>query len=359
MSVASRLQRLDAVLEESDLDALLVTNLTNTRWLSGFTGSNGHLLLCRNTRRLFTDSRYAEQATAELGESDADVEVVITRDPIEAIGGALDGHARLGLEADHVTWATQRRLADRTVDVELVPVDELIVGLRSVKDADEIFRMESAAAVADESLAAVIDLMRPGTTERAFAAALDQTMRERGADDPAFETIVAAGPNSARPHARPGERPFVAGDLVVVDVGATVGGYRSDMTRTFVLGAPTSEQQRQLEVVRSAQRAGIDAIAPGATCVDVDAACRSVIADAGWSEAFGHGAGHGVGLDIHELPRINSRSEDVLVADMVVTVEPGVYLGDRGGVRWEDLVLVTATGRRCLTGSPYDPVVAV
>ncbi len=195
-------------------------------------------------------------------------------------------------------------------------------------------------------------------TERDIALALDSGMRSRGATGPAYETIVASGPNGALPHARPTDRVIEPGDLVVIDVGALVDGYRSDMTRTFVIGEPTPTQERQLAVVLESQAAGAAVVAAGVPAQDVDAACRAVIDQAGWADRFTHGTGHGVGLDIHEQPRINRVSTDVLAAGQFVTVEPGVYLAGQGGVRWEDLLLVTEDGAESFSGAPKDPVIA-
>jgi Xaa-Pro aminopeptidase len=202
----------------------------------------------------------------------------------------------------------------------------------------------------------VLPLLAGGATELDVAAELDHRMRRLGASGSAFETIVAAGPNGALPHARPTGRPVAEGDLVVIDVGATVDGYRSDMTRTYVVGEPTPDQRRHLDVVAEAQAAGVAAVAPGVAAADVDAACRDVIDAAGWGAAFVHGTGHGVGLDIHEGPRVAATSAATLDVGHVVTVEPGVYLPGTGGVRVEDTVVVTAGGRRPLTLAPKDPI---
>jgi Xaa-Pro aminopeptidase len=227
-----------------------------------------------------------------------------------------------------------------------------------VKDDGEVARIELAAAIADDALAAVRPLLLEVPTEAAFGLALDTEMRRLGAAARSFETIVASGRNGAKPHARPGPRRVQRGDLVVIDFGAMVDGYRSDMTRTVMVGEPTAEQTRLLEVVTAAQAAGVAAVGAGVGCKDVDAACRAVIIDAGWGDRFVHGTGHGVGLDIHEAPWVNSRSAATLAPGHVVTVEPGVYLPEVGGVRVEDTVLVTEAGSRPLTRAPKDPVLA-
>ncbi|MDZ7733443.1 MAG: M24 family metallopeptidase [Acidimicrobiia bacterium] len=238
-----------------------------------------------------------------------------------------------------------------------MPTEDLVEVLRLVKDPGEVARIEAAATIADESLAALRSRLGEGATERELGLELDTEMRRRGASGPSFETIVASGPNGAMPHARPGDRVIAPGDLVVIDFGAVVDGYCSDMTRTFSIGDPEGERARMLSVVGESQATGVATVAPAVGCAEVDAACREVIDEAGWGEAFLHSTGHGVGLDIHEDPRVSSRSETVLEEGMIVTVEPGVYLPELGGVRVEDTVVVTAEGCRALTKAPKEPVV--
>jgi Xaa-Pro aminopeptidase len=232
-----------------------------------------------------------------------------------------------------------------------------VEGLRRRKDPGEVARMQAAAAIADAALAAMRHRLGERPTEREFAMELDWTMRRLGADDVSFETICASGPNGAKPHARPGTRHIDDGDLVVLDFGALVDGYHSDMTRSFAIGEVDDTRRRMLEVVAAAQQAGVETVAAGVDCAGVDAVCRQIIEDAGWGDAFVHSTGHGVGLDIHEQPRVAATSEETLETGWVVTVEPGVYLPEHGGVRIEDTVLVTDDGCRPLTGSPKHPTV--
>jgi Xaa-Pro aminopeptidase len=258
-----------------------------------------------------------------------------------------------------VTWAQQRRFASGWFPhAELVATEGLVEEQRRVKDDGEVARMAEAARIADDALANVRPLLGDGLTEREIALALDYEMRRLGAEGSSFETIVASGPNGAKPHARPSERTIEAGELVVIDFGAVVDGYCSDMTRTLCVGEPASEvARRMVEVVTSSQRAGVEAVAPGVAGRDVDRVCRDLITAAGWGDAFLHGTGHGVGLEIHEAPRVASTSDDTLAAGHVVTVEPGVYLPDVGGVRIEDTVLVTEDGCLPLTNAPKELVV--
>jgi Xaa-Pro aminopeptidase len=362
MDVGGRLERLTASLGGTDpaCDALLVTHLTNVRYLTGFTGSAGVLVLRGDGgATLVTDGRYEEQATGELAAAGARVAVAIGRTLAaqrEVVVTGLQGAASIGLEADHVSWADQRRYAEAWFpDAALVATTGLVETLRAVKDAGEVARLEAACAIADRALADVLPLVDEKPTEAAFARALDDRMRALGADDGSFETIVASGPNGSRPHHSPQDRTIERGDLVVVDFGALVDGYHSDMTRTIAAGgraALDDEQRRMLDVVGEAQAAGVAAVRAGAPARAVDEACRAVIAAAGWGDAFVHGTGHGVGLDIHEDPRVSATAEATLAEGHVVTVEPGVYLPGRGGVRIEDTVVVTAAGGRTLTHAP-------
>jgi Xaa-Pro aminopeptidase len=357
LDVAGRAERVRAAADAQGCEALVVTDLTNIRYLTGFTGSAGVLVVGPQGLVLVTDGRYQEQAAEQLAAAGVDAELAITRDTTPAVVAAVAGAASVGLEADHVTWDTQRRWAD-ALPVAPTPTVGLVLGLRAVKDDGEVARLEQAAAIADEALAAARHLLTEGPTEREVARALESAMLDRGAQGPSFETIVASGPNGARPHARPTDRVLGASgepELVVIDFGALYDGYHSDMTRTFAVGEPTPVQQRMLDVVASAQAAGVEAVRAGVACEAVDRTCREVIGDAGWADAFVHGTGHGIGLVIHEEPRLSPESGALLAPGHCVTVEPGVYLPEHGGVRIEDSVVVTATGCRPLTNSPYDP----
>ncbi len=374
LDLAGRLGRLRRLFDSAGpdngtVDSLLVTTPANIRWLTGFTGSAGQLLVTRDRAVLTTDGRYRTQSTEQLAEAGvgSDVEVSIggvaaQRDALVAVVG----HAgRVGLEADNVTWSTQRSWVDLFDGTEVVPTRGVVEKLRVVKDAGEVTRMERAAAIADEALGSVLPLLSAvgagrdrDLSEATFAAALDNAMRQRGAEEPAFETIVASGENSAKPHARPGGRLIRPGDPVVVDFGAVFDGYRSDMTRTFCVGGPPDGALAKVfEVVADSQRVGVGVVAPGLAAGDVDNACREVIATAGWADRFEHGTGHGVGLDIHEGPSVGPGSTAILEAGTVVTVEPGVYLPGTGGVRIEDTLVVTEGGSRPLTLFPKEVVV--
>jgi Xaa-Pro aminopeptidase len=356
MDVAARAGRLRERLSGAGCDALVVTSLTDVRYLTGFTGSAGLLLVLPDELVFVTDGRYREQAAEELRAAgvEARLEVHPSVDgQRSAAAAAARGIARIGLQATSVTWAAARRYGESWFpDAELVPTEGLVEGLREVKDDGEVARIAAAAAIADAALAEVRPMLTDHPTERVFGLELDGAMRRRGADDLSFETIVASGPNGAKPHARPTRRRIGEGDLVVLDFGALVDGYHSDMTRTVVVGEPSPTQARMLEVVARSQSAGVAAVGAGVACADVDRACREVIAEAGWADAFIHGTGHGVGLEIHEGPRVSWTATGTLRSGHVVTVEPGVYLPEHGGVRIEDTVVVTSTGTRVLTAAP-------
>lgn len=351
MDVAGRLPRLRAGLEALDCDAVLLTKLVNIRYLTGFTGSAALVLVTPDELVFVSDGRYGEQAEQQLRRAGVPARFEITNTgQREVLQSAVEGQARLGLEADDVSWAQQRRYAEEWFPgAELIPLSNLVEDLRIVKDDGEVARIEAAALIADHALASVRARLLDAPAERDFALELDMAMRRLGAEGNSFETIVASGPNGAKPHARPSDRIIREGDLVVIDFGALLDGYCSDMTRTVMVGTPSVTQQQMLDVVRAAQQAGVDAVRAEVEVKDVDAACRTVIDEAGWAEAFLHATGHGVGLEIHEAPRVAATGDATLAAAQVVTVEPGVYLPEHGGVRIEDTVVVTPEGCRPLT----------
>lgn len=360
MDVAGRADRVRAGFGESGIDALLVTDLSNVRYLTGFTGSAGRLLVTPERMLLVTDGRYAAQAPDQIAAHGVDAEVAVgttLKEQDDTLASAA-GSQRLGLEAGSISWADQRRTAQAPWTAELVATEGLVEEPRQVKDDGEIARLARASAIADAALATIAPQLLDQRTETEVGFALDTEMRRLGADGISFETIVASGPNGARPHHRPGPRTIVEGDLVVIDFGALVDGYHSDMTRTFMVGESTATQRRMYDVVLAAQAAGVAAVRAGVEAKEVDRTCRDLIAEAGWGDAFGHGTGHGVGLVIHEDPRVSKASTATLAPGHVVTVEPGVYLPDHGGVRIEDTVVVTDEGCSTLTLAPKDPTPA-
>jgi Xaa-Pro aminopeptidase len=302
---------------------------------------------------LVTDARYDEQATQELAGSGVAAAVVITREDGEAVATALGHQPRIGLEADHLSWSQTLQIDESWLsDSELVPTVGLVANLRRNKDAGEIARIEEAARITDDAVATVLALLAAGASERDVALELDTTLRRLGASGPAFETIVAAGPNGSLPHARPSDRLVEPTDLVIIDVGSIVDGYHSDMTRSWSVGEADGFQQGIWSTVAAAQAAGVDTVAAGVAASAVDVACRTVITEAGWGKHFIHGTGHGVGLEIHEEPWIGAKTDAPLEVGDVITVEPGIYVPGRAGVRIEDTVVVTETGCRALTLTP-------
>jgi len=355
---SQRRDNLKAQIAASGLDAMLVTDLINVRYLSGFTGSNGALLVFADDSDdrgpvLATDGRYRTQAAEQAPDLEVAIERAVGR---YLVGRAADaGVGKLGFESNVVTVdgfdALTGELAGRSANTELVRAAGTVEALREVKDAGEVALLRLACEAADAALADLVERggLRPGRTEREVSRELESLMLDHGADAISFDTIVAAGPNSAIPHHRPTDAVLADGDFVKIDFGALVAGYHSDMTRTFVLGRAADWQLEIYQLVADAQRAGREALKPGASLRDVDAAARQLIADAGYGEQFGHGLGHGVGLQIHEAPGIGATSAGTLLAGSVVTVEPGVYLPGRGGVRIED-TLVVADGKSHTAG---------
>ncbi len=348
-----RRDRIRARLSELDADAMLVTKLVNVRYLSGFSGSAG-VLLVGDEDVFFTDSRYDEQSAREVPDARR---VVPPSNQEKVLAAEITGAGvkRLAVEAQHATLAMARTWRENMPGVELVETTGVVEELRKVKDRAEIEAMRRAATIGDEALLEALCRVREGMTEVELAAELEDSMRRAGSDGLSFPTIVAFGENAAEPHHRPTRRRLRAGDLIKIDFGATFDGYHSDMTRTVSLGRPDPDLGKIYEIVRAAQEAGVDAVASGKPAGEVDEAARAVVESAGYS--FGHGTGHGCGLEVHEAPTVRRGSRDVLGDGMAVTVEPGIYLPGLGGVRIEDLVVVTDGGCDVLTRSAKELVV--
>lgn len=359
-----QLARRDALrthLRAAEVAALLVTDLLNIRYLTGFTGSNAALLLHAEDeqRTIFcTDGRYTTQSAAEV----PDLQRVLDRNSAAALlthaAQQAGSYRRLGFESHEVSVEDYHAYAALAEGIELVRTPGLVERLRLVKDETEIAALREACAVADRALADLLERggIRPGRTEREVARELESLMLDHGSAGPSFESIVAAGPNSAVPHHRPTEKVLAAGEFVKLDFGATVNGYHSDMTRTVVLGRPADWQRELYELVYQAQASGRTAVRPGTDVVEVDKAARQVIEHAGYGEQFSHGLGHGVGLQIHEAPHLARTGAGTLSVGMTVTVEPGVYLAGRGGVRIEDTLVVRDSEPELLTLSSKELV---
>jgi Xaa-Pro aminopeptidase len=358
-----RIERLRESLASRDLDALLVLIAENRRYLSGFTGedngfdeSAGALIVGAERLVLATDSRFEIQARHEAPGFDV---VVYTRGLTRELAQMIQplGVRRLGVESRRISLAWHAEileaLASAGLEVEVVPVEEMVEPQRAVKSAEEIAATRAALRVAEAVFSEITAKLQPGMTEKQIAQELEGAARQAGADAMSFPTIVAAGPNSALPHAIPGDRPVAAGDPLLIDWGVRLDGYCSDTTRTFVLGEPDKEFRRIYKVVRQAQQMATEAIRPGATGRQVDAVARHYIGENGFGDKFGHGLGHGTGLAIHEAPRLSPLSDAILESGMIVTVEPGIYIEGWGGIRLENQVVVTDSGAEVLNGLPF------
>ena len=329
---------------ELEVDGMLVTHLPNVRYLSGYSGSNGQVIVGADGGRFFTDGRYIEQSRREVPDLDR---AIYSTDYVDVLKQACAdlGIERLGFEASSVTYRDWERYG--SLAGTLVPLTDEVGKLRWIKDKEELALIGEAQRLTDAGFEAVLERIRDGMTEKELARALEWEMLERGATGVAFETIAAFGEQAAEPHHEPTDRSLRRGDVVKLDFGALYEGYHSDMTRTLAFGEPSAQMREVHEVVRAAQQAGIDAVRAGVSGQEPDRAARAVIDDAGYGEAFTHSLGHGVGLEIHEGPTLTSSEtakDELLPASTVVTVEPGVYLAGAGGVRIEDMVIVTEDG---------------
>jgi Xaa-Pro aminopeptidase len=352
--MSDRAARLVERLRAIEADAIVVTNLVNLRYLTGYTGSNGVAVIGPETRAFLTDFRYQEQSAAEVDPSFD--RRILTLDLLAGVPEILPpGAERLAIEDANMTVRAHNHLRELLPDVvALVPADDAVEALRAVKEPDEIDRIRAASQVADAGLRQIMAEGLVGRTEAAVADSLERAMRAHGATGLSFPSIVAAGPHGALPHAQPRDVEISAGELVVIDWGAVLDGYCSDCTRTLAAGELDDEAHAVYELVLEAQLAGLKAVRAGVSGRDADGAARAVIDAGGHAEHFGHGLGHGVGMEVHEAPRLSQRSDSVLASGNIVTVEPGIYLPGRLGVRIEDLVVVTDSGCEILTGVPKE-----
>ena len=351
----SRQRWIQRHLASAEYDQIVLTSRDSIRWLTGFTGSNGWVLARRDDLVLITDGRYGDQAEEQMARAGVQgtVHVGTNRAAMTEHLRCAAGTGRLAFEGAHVSYAEHAALT-AAVDATWVPTSGVMEQARRTKDRGEIQRMARAADIADIALALALPYLADEPTETQFRDTLEAAMRQHGADGPSFDTIIAAGANAALPHHHPDDTRIVEGMTVVIDFGALYDGYHSDMTRTFTIGDPTPLQAEVYEVVLAAQRSGVEGVRPGAGGRLLDSGCRDSIATAGWGEWFTHGTGHGVGLQIHESPWLTQSYDDTLQVGDVVTVEPGVYRSDFGGVRIEDMVVVTTDGCQPLTKTPKD-----
>ncbi|MEI6206218.1 MAG: Xaa-Pro peptidase family protein [Desulfuromonadales bacterium] len=344
-----RRSRLDRFFETYALDAILITDLRNVRYLCGFSGSDGALLVLHSKSYFLCDSRYTTQAGDEVPEAEVR-ECAVRLDALAALTAEY-GITRLGFEAVHTNLSDFRKMADRLTGIELVEIGPAIDEIRSCKDREEVERLKIVASLASRALSDVLMHVRHGVSELDIALELELEMRRRGADGKAFDFIVASGVRGAMPHGRASGKLIRQGELITVDFGAIKDGYHSDETVTVSCGKPGSREKEIHAIVRDAHDLAIEAVTPGISCRALDAVARDYIVRHGYGDYFGHGIGHGVGLDIHEKPTVSPRSDAVLEEGMVITIEPGIYIPGFGGVRIEDTVLVTADGCQILTSA--------
>lgn len=352
----SRLLKLRGYLEPTGIDALVVSRIENIRYLSGFTGSTAALVITSREACLITDSRYAEQSAAESPDFRVDVAPGVASVLAARTAWNL-GARRIGFEAEGVTfdlWETMRAGLPDGHDAILVPCRGLIEGLRIIKSPQELVLLQKAVEITSAAFEQMVGLVKPGACERDLALEIEFRMKQAGAEELSFDLIVASGPRASLPHGRASDRVVGKGEFIVFDIGARFRGYHSDMTRTVFTGKPGAADRALYDTVLAAQLAGIESVRPGVMCRDVDRAARECIDKAGHAGRFGHGTGHGVGLCVHEAPRVSPVSTERLAAGMVVTVEPGIYIPGAGGVRIEDMVVVTEDGHRVMTPTPKD-----
>jgi Xaa-Pro aminopeptidase len=341
--IKSRLEKLLGGLDEKNVDCLLISQPENRRYLSGFVGSAGFLLLTPHKRILATDSRYTAQAKSQA----PDYEIFTTSGDmgnwLPKLAAELNIN-RLGFEGENLSFSLYRRLCDilgkDKPGSKLIPLEKMVEPLRAVKEPEEIELISQAAQIADAAIEYIRGKLEPGMTEKEAAWEIERFMREKGSQPLPFDVIVASGPNSTLPHAQPSTRTIQEGEPIVIDIGARVGGYASDLSRTVCLGTPDETFKKVYDTVLGAQLGATALIKPGMTGAEADQLARTIIEEGGYGEAFGHGLGHGVGLEVHEMPRLGPGSADELAEGMVFTIEPGIYLEGWGGVRIEDLVVM-------------------
>lgn len=351
-----KLEKLRTLLSDLDIDGLVITSSFNLQYMTSFTGSAGLAVVSKDRAAFITDFRYTEQAKDQVKGFDI----------FEHKGNIAEtaaqtakefGIKRLGFEQNHMTFATYQQYAGKAGDIELVPVSESVEKLRLIKSSEEIKILEEAAKIADHAFDHILTYIKPGLTEIAVMNELEFFMRKEGAEGSSFDMIVASGVRSSLPHGRASEKVIESGDLVTLDFGAYYKGYCSDMTRTIAVGTPSDKLKEIYHIVLEAENAGVDRIKPGLTGKEADRITRDIIEKYGYGQYFGHSTGHGLGMEVHEAPGLSSRSEVVLEEGMVVTVEPGIYLPDVGGVRIEDDIVLTADGNKRLTHSPKELII--
>lgn len=347
-----RILSAQGLLQRFDVDVLIFVNLCNIRYLTGFSGSSGVLVLGRDEGWFLTDSRYTTQASDEV----SGFNIIEYRSQLEGVSSLLKGilAQRAGFEAGHMTVALYNELSATLPAVHFTPIGPELDHLRSVKDAEEVQLLASSAEIASTALLGILDRIRPGALERDVALALEFAMKSAGAEEKAFDFIVASGKRGALPHGKASDKVITSGELVTVDFGAVYNGYFSDETVTVAVGKPDERQREIYSIVKDAHDRALAAVRPGISFKELDALARDYITEKGFGSNFGHGLGHGVGLEVHEQPVVSFRNEGLVEEGMVFTIEPGIYIPGWGGIRIEDTVVVTADGYRILTKVPKE-----
>ncbi len=345
----NRQKKIIAILRKQDIDSFFVTKPENVRYLSGYTGDDAYLFFCNDKRLLLTDSRYYLQAKEDV----KGFEITIARGPVTQVLADISAKLKarkIGFESAHLNCLAHERMAEKLApDVEFLPLADAVEGLRQIKDKTEIALIKDSVAILENAVLYFETMLKPGLSENYLAARTEYFIRAASGEWASFEMIVASGPNSAFPHARPSDRIIKPNDMVLLDLGVSYEGYKSDLTRVFFLGKINVKQKKIYGIVKEAQRRSIKAIKPGAKISEIDGIARGFINDKGFGGRFGHSLGHGIGLEVHEGPSISSRNHAEIKPGMVFTVEPAVYLPDWGGIRIEDMVLVTKKGYELLT----------
>ncbi|NLY43487.1 MAG: aminopeptidase P family protein [Clostridiaceae bacterium] len=356
MFLKRRLENLQNNIKGKSLDAMLITNAINLTYISGFRGTAGYGIVTRERAFLLTDFRYTQQAHKQAPFFEV---IQFEGDAMDSINDVLKKNnvRSMGFESRHLSCLKYEQFKSKLCIKDFFPVTDLVESLREIKDESEIEKMRKAAEIADSAFYHILHLIKPGITENEIALELEYFMKKNGAKALSFDTIVASGVRSSLPHGQPSDKRIEAGDLVVLDFGCVYEGYCSDMTRTIGVGSLNEEQKKIYNIVLEAQMKGLNVLKPGITGKEVDRAARDIISSHGYGQNFGHGLGHGVGCEVHEAPRLSVNAEEVLKPGMVVTVEPGIYINDFGGVRIEDMVLITSDGIENFTSSPKELII--
>lgn len=337
------------------IDALVITHLTNVRYITGFTGSNGLVLLTKEKMLFITDGRYKLQSTQQLHDGGVDAEICTTSQgegPFEFLEKAISGVMKVGLESTTISWDSATKYINKFVDTEFIPTVGIVESVRKIKEPSEVDRIRTACRIADDALMQTLPMLKDFPTEKQFARQLDRTMVDLGADGNSFDTIAACGPRGALPHAMPTDMKVQSNQLMVIDFGCMVDGYCSDMTRTISVGEPDDNQIKMYDHVIESQRLGREFVKAGVKISDIDSTCRNYLVEQGVGQYFTHSTGHGVGLDIHEEPWVRSTGDETAAAGHILTVEPGIYIEDVAGVRIEDTLHVSDGGAEVLTCAP-------